>query len=79
MNRAAHIDWLTISRSGDTFVLEDSNHHSTVLSLPLCCGVWAYLITLVPIAPGARIFVSGIWPCCSRKFVTFSARSVLSF
>src|SRR5271169_1634524 len=33
---------------------------------------------LVPIAPGASMFVNGIWPCCSRKFATFSARSVLS-
>ncbi|MGB7466999.1 MAG: DUF2950 family protein, partial [Candidatus Acidiferrum sp.] len=33
---------------------------------------------LVPIAPGANIFVNGIMPSCSRKFATFWARSVLS-
>src|SRR5678815_3736063 len=34
--------------------------------------------TLVPIAPGDKILVNGMLACCSRKFVTFRARSKLS-
>src|SRR5580692_3303849 len=33
----------------------------------------------VPIAPGARMFVSGIFPFCSRNARTLSARSLLNF
>src|SRR4029077_10121888 len=55
----------------DTTTRRFSAWPSAVLSGATC---W-----LVPIAPGASMLVRGIFPSCSRKFVTFSARSVLSF
>jgi hypothetical protein len=50
-----------------------------ILTTTLRFSAWPSVVALVPIAPGARIFVSGIFPSCSRNAKTLSAGSMLSF